>query len=218
MKCVRSGSELIRRNALRQAVMSGENGSKNAEFADQFVGRVDDRLETLGFRLVGHDPVEDNLVLKVQAPIDPVAEAVAGYAGSQSKEIINLASKTVDLVRYFFQDLRFKEGAEFRLGSFQRNRLGNDFDLLRNIAGLHYGIHAGVPADVHRNVSADPGFKANFLDAYRVAAGSQVDNREGPCRTGDGGVNYVRGVIRDRYLGVRNHSSGFIGDRAGDAA
>ncbi len=99
MQRVRSGSELIRRNALRQAVLRGENGSKNAEFADQFVGRVDDRLETLGFRLVGHDPVEDNLVLKVQAPIDPVAEAVAGYAGSQSKEIIDLAAKAVDLVR-----------------------------------------------------------------------------------------------------------------------
>src|SRR5712664_2074976 len=213
MQRVRSGSELIRRNALRQAVLRGENGSKNAEFADQFVGRVDDRLETLGFRLVGHDPVEDNLVLKVQAPIDPVAEAVAGHAGSQSKEIINLAAETVDLVRYFFQHLRFKEGAEFRLGSFQSNGLGSDFDLLRNIAGLHYGIHAGVPADVHRNVSADPGFKANFLDAYRVAAGDQVDNREGPRRTGDGGVNHIRGVIRDSYLGVRNHCSGIISDR-----
>src|SRR6266404_2361336 len=95
MQGVRSGSELIRRNALRQAVLRGENGTKHTEFADQFVRRVDDRLEALGFRLVGHDPVEDNLVLKVQAPIDPVAEAIAGYAGSQSKEIINLASKTV---------------------------------------------------------------------------------------------------------------------------
>src|ERR1700738_2855508 len=218
MQRICSRSKLIGRNTLRQAVLRGENGSKNAEFADQFVGRVDDRLETLGFRLVGHDPVEDNLVLKVQAPIDPVAEAVAGYAGSQSKEIINLASKTVDLVRYFFQDLRFKEGAEFRLGSFQSNRLGSDFDLLRNIASLQRGIHAGVPADVHRNIPADPVFKTGFLDAYRVAAGDQVDHREGPCRTGDGGVNYVRGVVRYSYLGVRNHSSGFIGDRAGDAA
>src|SRR5260370_1961510 len=218
MQGVRSGSELIRRNALRQAVLRGENGTKPTDFGGQFVRRVDDSMEALGFRLVGHEPVEDNLVLKVQAPIDPVAEAIAGYAGSQSKEIINLASKTVDLVRYFFQHLRFKEGAEFRLGSLQSDRLGSDFDLLRNIAGLHYGIHAGVPADVHRNVSADPGFKANFLDAYRVAAGSQVDNREGPCRTGDGAVNYVRGVIRDSYLGVRNHCSAIISDRAGDSA
>src|SRR5258707_14834388 len=99
MQRVRSGSELIRLHALREAVLRGENGSKNAEFADQFVGRVDDRVETLCFRLVGHDAVEDNLVLKVQAPIDPVAEAVGGYAGSQSKEIIDLASKAVDLVR-----------------------------------------------------------------------------------------------------------------------
>ncbi len=104
------------------------------------------------------------------------------------------------------------------MGSFQSNGLGNDFDLLRHIAGLQHGIHAGVPADVHRNIAADPVFKTGFLDAYRVAAGNQVDNREGARRTGDGGVNYVRGVVRDSHLGVRNHSSGFIGDRAGDAA
>src|SRR5260370_1913914 len=99
---VRSGSELIRRNALRQAVLRGETGTKHTEFADQFVRRVDDRLEALGFRLGGHHPVEDNLVLKVHAPLAPVAGAIPGLAGGQRKAIIPPATTTASLFPYFF--------------------------------------------------------------------------------------------------------------------
>ena len=89
---IRSGFQLVLGNALGEAVLRGEGALQNGEFLERFEGRIDIKLEALGFREGDWDTIEDNFVLEIQPAIDAVAEAITRYSRGQEKKGIDLAA------------------------------------------------------------------------------------------------------------------------------
>ena len=91
MKLIGAGLELVGGNAVGKSVLCGKIIGDDVGFVDQFVGRIVNRLKALGFGLSDYHAIEHDLILEVDAAVDPMTECATGNTGSEKQETVNLA-------------------------------------------------------------------------------------------------------------------------------
>ena len=134
VKFVAARRELVLGNTLSQSVLRRKHRIQHAKLADQFIRRVDVRLQALRFRLSYRDAVKHDLILEIYPAIDSVAERATGHTRCQHKEVVDLtparSNVIAELVGQLGDKVRQDRSGKLRLISLKGDRAGCDFNLL----------------------------------------------------------------------------------------
>src|SRR5712664_278519 len=219
MELARARGELIGRDALRETVLGGEIRRQDLDFAHHLERRIDVRLKTLSFRLVGNDAVEHDFILEVHAAIDSMAEFAPLNTRSDKKVVINLPvartnvpGTTTNQHGYLFDQFVFNESAELRLGGLQGDLVCQNLNCIGYNAGRKGSVRGRGSAYVDVDVPEHPRGKAGHFDPHYVRSRDQVCKRVGTHRTSFSLGGDTRGGVGRRHFSPRNGSTRGIRD------